>query len=98
MTLWFKQKYVAPILSGEKSDTIRKASSRLPAADNVVSFAVGPRPAFARARVLSVEPIDLDDIEPERRAELLRYYGVEPLVCIRFELIDPVCPPLAVGS
>jgi len=54
-TLWFKGKYVHPILSGSKTDTVRKNSNRLPNEGEQVKLTVGPRPAFAIAVVDSIE-------------------------------------------
>lgn len=63
--LWFKQRYVAPILAGEKTDTIRQRTA-LRVGDRV-PLTVGPRPPFAHAEILAVE--HLADVAPARRAE-----------------------------
>ena len=76
--LWFKQCYVAPILSGEKPDTIRRDSDRLPAAGESVSFSVGPRPPFAVAEIVKRELIDLSALTEARRREVLGIYSDEP--------------------
>jgi len=60
-TLWFKGEFVNPILRGEKWDTVRPRSNRLPRVGDEVAFSVGPRPPFAFARVTAVEPsLDAD--------------------------------------
>lgn len=51
-SLWFKQIYVQPILSGEKNYTVRKEGNRNPSVGEIVSLTVGPRPAFARAKII----------------------------------------------
>ena len=73
--LWFKSEFVAPILKGQKTDTIRKDSDRLPVSGEIVSFSVGPRPAFARALIVSVAPVSLSDLDPERRAQVVQSLG-----------------------
>lgn len=71
-TLWFKATYVADILCGSKTDTIRKASKRLPDVGDRVAFSVGPRDPFAFARVVLVEPVQ--DIDPHRATALASIY------------------------
>ena len=51
-SLWFKQIYVQPILSGEKNYTVRKEGKRNPAVGETVALTVGPRPAFAKAKII----------------------------------------------
>lgn len=88
MILWFKQRYVESILSGEKTDTIRRRSSRLPVAGQIVSFSVGPRPAFARARVIAVEDVDLSNLSPGRAGQVTELFDPrESFSRIRFELL-----------
>jgi hypothetical protein len=86
--MWFKAIYVAAILAREKLDTIRRASPRIPPVGAVVGLSVGPRAPFARARILAVEPIELDGLSEERRAQVLGCYAAEagPFVRVRFEL------------
>lgn len=64
MSLWFKGRFVRPILDGEKTFTVRRASSRLPKAGTVVRTSVGPRKPFAELRILSVEPVEITDLPP----------------------------------
>lgn len=96
VTLWFKQLYVEPILSGEKTDTIRKSPLRSPLhVGEAVKFSVGPRPPFAVVEITYVEPIDLDAVsqsEPDRAAFLRAEYGSTPLVRIAFRLRE-ILPP-----
>lgn len=72
-TLWFKAEFVADILSGTKTDTIRKASRRLPGVGERVAFSVGPRDPFAFARVVSIGP--MQDVDPERATALASIYA-----------------------
>ena len=75
-TLWFKSEFVAPILSGDKCDTIRKPSNRLPGVGDEVAFSVGPRRPFARAIITTVELIDpASDVASSRAAQVARCYG-----------------------
>lgn len=67
-SLWFKQRYLAPILAGEKTDTVRGLNCRPPKVGELIGLAVGPRPAFAAAVVTAVQEVDAADLDPERRA------------------------------
>ena len=51
-SLWFKQIYVEPILSGKKNYTVRKQAKRNPNKGDIVALTVGPRPAFAKAKII----------------------------------------------
>jgi hypothetical protein len=85
-TLWFKSEFVVPIMSGEKRDTIRRRSNRLPRAGEVVAFSVGPRPAFAHAVVESVESVGhIQALRRDRLHELIGEGG--DMVRIRFTLL-----------
>jgi hypothetical protein len=85
-SLWFKQRYVAPILAGEKRDTVR-LRTRLAAGD-VIGLSVGPRTPFATAEILSVERVTLADLMPERAAEVAALVGeAEYFVRIRFRVL-----------
>lgn len=75
-TIWFKGKYVEPILFGSKTDTVRKNSNRLPSVGDEVKFTVGPRPAFAIAKVDSIEKID--KLPDERRLQVVECLGDLP--------------------
>jgi len=90
-TLWFKAEFVAPILSGDKRDTIRKPSNRLPSVGDEVAFSVGPRTPFARAVVVAVESIDPSrDVSSSRAAQVAGCYDRLDghMVRIDFRLID----------
>lgn len=81
--LWFKQIYVPEILSGKKVDTIRK-STYLSTGD-LVEFSVGPRSAFCIAEVVNVEKVQLNTLEPERKAVIEKLYGKELKVLTRIQ-------------
>lgn len=74
--LWFKKEYVGPILSGEKTDTVRINPVKGLKAGDLVGAHVGPRPRFATLRVTSVETIRLGDLDGERRQVIVRLYDV----------------------
>jgi hypothetical protein len=86
-SLWFKATFVKPILSGQKTDTIRRASNRLPAVGDQIALSVGPREPFATAEVLSVEPAVMSASKREKVAKL---YGddLDNMVTIRFRLVQ----------
>lgn len=75
-TLWFKGKYVEPILSGSKADTVRKNSPRLPKEGEKVKFTVGPRPEFAIAVIDSIERIN--SLPEWRRKQVIECLGDLP--------------------
>lgn len=79
------------ILSGAKSDTIRKASKRLPGIGEVVTLCVGPRPAFAHALIVKIEPIDPRKLPKWRRDQVLGCYaGMSGTFCrLSFRLVTP---------
>jgi hypothetical protein len=88
MTLWFKGCYKQPIVRREKIDTIRPTSCRCQPGD-IVNFSVGPRPAFARAEILTREDIRLADLAPERRAQVEKLYAVDGDFCrLTFRLLQ----------
>jgi len=91
-TLWFRGCFRAAILRGEKTDTIRM-TCRLREGEHV-ALSVGPRPAFARARVTRITRVTLADLCAERRAQVLACYpdlGPAALVWrIEFELVENV--------
>lgn len=93
-TLWFKQCYVSPILSGEKTDTIRRDSDRLPVPGEIVAFSVGPRPAFCRVKIVKRELIDLAQLKNARRREVLGIYADEsgPMARLTFRVLDTPTP------
>lgn len=89
-TLWFKQCYVSPILSGEKTDTVRRESGRLPNEGDIVALTVGPRPAFCTAKITRRAQINLAALPEKRRAEVLGIYVNEtgPMARLTFRVIE----------
>lgn len=89
-TLWFKQCHVSPILAGEKTDTIRRKSGRLPNEGDIVALSVGPRLPFCTAEIMRREPIDLSALSPTRRDEVLGIYVDEtgPMTRLTFRILD----------
>lgn len=87
-TLWFKFEFVAPILSGEKRDTIRAQSTRLPRVGDVVAFSVGPRTPFAQCVIDRIETVTPDDLPQDRSQQLARCAidATKPLVRLMFSL------------
>lgn len=87
MLLFFKAIYRDPILSGEKTDTIRRPT-RMPAVGSIVKACVGPSRIFAHLRILEVAPIA--SLSAERRAQVLACYpDITPdMVRLRFELAE----------
>ena len=86
-TIWFKARYVAPILSGEKIDTIRRHSNRYRAGE-IIALTIGPRPPFAVARIVAIEPAAPESLDPERRATINDLLGTEgSLDKITFEVL-----------
>ena len=89
-SLWFKAHLASDILAGVKLDTIRRRSSRLPGVGELVRLTVGPRPAFAIARILSVSPVEIETLTDERRTQVLGCYRASdgPFVRLTFELLE----------
>jgi hypothetical protein len=87
MLLFFKAIYREPILTGEKTDTIR-LPKRLPKRGSVVQACVGPSRIFARLRILAVEPIST--LSPARAAQVEACYGaLDPsMVRLIFERVE----------
>lgn len=87
-TLWFKFEFVAPILSGEKRDTIRVQSTRLPRVGDVVAFSVGSRTPFAQCIVDRIETVTQNDL-PQSRSKQLAQCAIDttkPLVRLTFSV------------
>lgn len=84
-TLWFKAEFVAAILSGNKTDTMRVPSSRLPSVGDRVALSVGPRPPFAVATITGVSRIALSRLSAVRRAQVLACYSPPPAHLVRIE-------------
>jgi len=87
--LWFKARFVEAILAGEKRDTIRARSSRLPTEGSIVALSVGPRRPFAFARIIAIE--SAAEVMPDRMASATACLGDrarDDLALIRFRLVD----------
>lgn len=89
-SIWFKNQYVEPILSGDKVDTIRRGR-KLYVPGTILRASVGPRPPFAMLEVIECELITLATCLPERRASLRSlYHGLscdEILTQVLFRLL-----------
>ena len=90
-SLWFKSKYVDPILNGDKIDTIRKAQPPINLkVGDVIAAQVGPRSPFA---LLEITDISIIGLPFERQAEICRLYpGVEKLTRISFRVAEEYIP------
>jgi len=86
MLLFFKEMYRDPILSGEKTDTVR-LPRRLPSVGAIVQACVGPSRIFARLRIIAIEPIGA--LPADRAAQVQACYGaLDPsMVRLTFERI-----------
>ena len=84
MLLFFKAIYRDPILTGEKTDTIR-TNKRVPKVGAIMQACVGPSRIFARVRITAVEP--LGSLTPERARQVEACYGaLDPtMVRLTFE-------------
>jgi uncharacterized protein YqfB (UPF0267 family) len=71
-TIWFTQRYVAPILAGTKTSTIRGQSRRPPRLCERISVSVGSRPAFVYAQVVDIRPMTLQRLDDETARRRLR--------------------------
>lgn len=71
--LWFKGRYVQPILRGEKQDTVRP-TTELERGD-IVGASVGPRAPFAWLEITEVRHgITIDDLDDEHAAAIRETY------------------------
>lgn len=87
-SLWFKGIYMAPILAGEKTRTLRRPSSRLPQTGAVVRAQVGPRPPFALLEITSVRQLYRSTLDADYQAELEAIYpGQEQFTELQFRVI-----------
>ena len=86
--LWFKQRYVDPILAGEKTATIRRKRPRFGEGD-LVSFHVGPKSPFAVARIASMEEVAFKSLDETAQEGVRSIYGERATVWrIGFEVVD----------
>lgn len=71
--LWFKGRYVQPILRGEKQDTVRPTTD-LERGD-IVGASVGPRAPFAWLEITEVRRgITIDQLDDEHAAAIRETY------------------------
>lgn len=70
----FRREFVEPILDGRKASTIRGRKPTFRVGD-VVTLHVGPRPSFATARIVSIEPVGWDELPLNQRTRLRAIYG-----------------------
>lgn len=91
MLLFFKQIYRAPILSGEKTDTIRN-SARGAKPGRLMKACVGPSRIFATVEILSVDLVG--SLNPARLAQVIGCYGKLPKDAVRltFRVVNPTQP------
>lgn len=82
-TLWFKAQFVPAILAGEKRDTIRPESTRLPTVGETIALSVGPRKPFARAVVTRRARVNQHMLSSGRRDQVIGCYGELPSNSIR---------------
>jgi hypothetical protein len=88
--VWFKQKFVEPILRKQKINTVRKKSSRNPAAGDIVGFQVGPRTPFCMARIKEIRPIAVSDLPTEHQQDVFKCFNgrdLPEMVQIFFEIL-----------
>ena len=92
--LWFKQKYVEPILDGTKTSTVRVKCPNYKVGD-LVSFAVGPRKPFCSAVIDAIDRIAVDSLEEQHRVAVRTLYGdVEMAWRLTFHVADVAPTPL----
>ena len=88
MLLFFKEIYRNPILTGQKTDTVR-GSKRLPRVGQIVKACVGPSRIFADLLIEAIEPVASLS---EQRASQVRdcYDGAIPVdaVLLRFRRVN----------
>lgn len=88
MLLFFKEIYRNPILTGQKTDTVR-GSKRLPRVGQIVKACVGPSRIFADLLIEAIEPVASLS---EQRASQVRdcYSGEIPAdaVLLRFRRVN----------
>lgn len=87
--MWFKARYVGPIVRGEKRDTIRRLGKRPPVTGAIVPFSVGPRKPFAMARITDWVEISASDLPNGKAASVQSLIGEAPsYVLIEFEVLE----------
>ena len=87
-TLWFKARYVDPILTGQKTHTIRARAPKLGVGE-IIDVSVGPRTPFARVKILDISTVDLCALPVEEQRSIADLYpGVTALAKLDFQLIS----------
>jgi hypothetical protein len=88
-SIWFKAEFISAIQRGEKRNTIRKSSKRLPCVGETFSMCCGPRTPFAFGRI--TESVSLDALPRDVRDHYLSKYGYAhdaQLTRITFDLVE----------
>jgi len=74
--LWFKKKYVEPILDGSKVSTVRLKRPRVDVGDEV-TLHVGPRPPFATVVIRSIAEIPFSSLSASYQRGMRQCYGLQ---------------------
>ncbi len=87
--MWFKARYVEDILSGRKTETLRRVNGRVPAVGTVAPASVGPVRPFAWLHIDAVDIISVSDLSEERRTEIETLLGPAPTFQrVRFHVVQ----------
>ena len=63
--LSFKKAYIAPIISGDKTQTLRRPQGKIAVGDELALTCVWGQPPFAIVTVSKVETLPVADLRPE---------------------------------
>jgi hypothetical protein len=86
--LWFKARYVEPILTGQKTRTARARKPLCRPGDQVVAC-VGPSRPFALLRILTCDLVPLSDIDADYRAGVeATYPAITNVWLVTFEMVE----------
>lgn len=86
-TLWFKQCYVAPILAGDKTSTVRRGHQDWPIGERV-ALAIGPRHLFAHVEIVGCAHLRRDELSvSEAEAVASLYPDAEQFTRLHFRLL-----------
>lgn len=89
-SLWFKQRYVADILSGDKSSTYRIKRPRFVEGETI-SASVGPIRPFVILHVDSIDELTVEQLSADKHAELASLYDLTDIAVlyrISFSILD----------